>query len=218
GRVPIVWHAGYEVDIGPHPFPTRKYRLVRDALLAEGTVAPADLVEAAPATDDQVALVHTSDYLWKIKTATLSVEERLLLEVPFSPALRDAACITATARRRPSRAIQTFSRSRCIRNAITPPGSRRAMWTSGWRTGRETPNICPCSSGTCRTSSPATGPISCSIWRERIRTSSTSSAGWGLRSRRCDGATRWCSSGRRARVSLWRGVSRGATRCARPTP
>ena len=93
--MPIVWHAGYEVDIGPHPFPTRKYRLVRDALLAEGTVAPADLVEAAPATDDQVALVHTSDYLRKIETGTLSVEERLLLEVPFSPALRDAAWITA---------------------------------------------------------------------------------------------------------------------------
>src|SRR5204862_5309771 len=59
------------------------------------TVAPADLVEAAPATDDQVALVHTSDYLRKIETGTLSVEERLLLEVPFSPALRDAAWITA---------------------------------------------------------------------------------------------------------------------------
>ena len=101
--MPIVWHGAYEVDIGPHPFPTRKYRLVRDRLLAEGIIAPADLVEAAPASDDQVALVHTTDYLRKIKTGTLSVEEQLLLEVPFSPALREAAWITAGGHLAPGR-------------------------------------------------------------------------------------------------------------------
>ena len=37
--LPVVWHRAYEVDIGPHVFPTRKYRLVRDRLLAEGTVS-----------------------------------------------------------------------------------------------------------------------------------------------------------------------------------
>jgi acetoin utilization deacetylase AcuC-like enzyme len=93
--VPIVWHGGYEVDIGPHPFPTRKYRLVRERLLREGVIAPADLVEAVPATDEQVGLVHTTEYVRKIKTGTLSAEEQLVLEVPFSPALREAAWITA---------------------------------------------------------------------------------------------------------------------------
>ena len=93
--VPVVWHPAYEVDIGPHVFPTRKYRLVRDRLLAEGTISRVDLIEPAPASDDQVALVHTSDYLLKIKTGTLSLEEQLVLEVPFSPALRDAAWLCA---------------------------------------------------------------------------------------------------------------------------
>src|SRR5690348_1699080 len=93
--IPIVWHAAYEVDIGPHPFPTRKYHLVRERLLREGTVAPADLIEAAPASDEQVALVHTTEYIRKIKTGTLSREDQLVLEVPFSPALREAAWITA---------------------------------------------------------------------------------------------------------------------------
>jgi acetoin utilization deacetylase AcuC-like enzyme len=93
--VPIVWHGGYEVEIGPHPFPTRKYRLVRERLLREGVIAPADLVEAVPASDDQVGLVHTTEYVRKIKTGTLSAEEQLVLEVPFSPALREAAWITA---------------------------------------------------------------------------------------------------------------------------
>jgi acetoin utilization deacetylase AcuC-like enzyme len=93
--VPVVWHRAYEVDIGPHVFPTRKYRLVRERLLADGTISSADLHEATPASDDQVALVHTADYIRKIKSATLSVEEQLVLEVPFSQALRDAAWICA---------------------------------------------------------------------------------------------------------------------------
>ena len=93
--LPIVWHPAYEVDIGPHVFPTRKYRLVRDRLLREGTIATADVIDPAPASDDDVALVHTSEYLRKIKTGTLSVEEQLVLEVPFSPALREAAWLCA---------------------------------------------------------------------------------------------------------------------------
>lgn len=76
-------------------FPTRKYRLVRDRLLAEGTIADTDVVEPTPASDDDVALVHTSDYIRKIKTGILSLEEQLVLEVPFSPALREATWICA---------------------------------------------------------------------------------------------------------------------------
>ena len=93
--LPVVWHRAYEVDIGPHVFPTQKYRLVRDRLLAEGTVSDADLVEPAPASNEQVALVHTVDYLQKIETGTLSSEEQLVLEVPFSAALREASWICA---------------------------------------------------------------------------------------------------------------------------
>ena len=93
--LPVVWHRAYEVDIGPHVFPTQKYRLVRDRLLAEGTITDLELVEPGPASDEDVALVHTADYLHKIKTGTLTREDELVLEVPFSPALREAAWICA---------------------------------------------------------------------------------------------------------------------------
>jgi acetoin utilization deacetylase AcuC-like enzyme len=93
--LPVVWHRAYEVEIGPHVFPTRKYRLVRDRLLAACTISPADLVEPEPACDEHVALVHTAEYVRQIKTGTLSVEDELRLEVPFSPALREAAWICA---------------------------------------------------------------------------------------------------------------------------
>jgi acetoin utilization deacetylase AcuC-like enzyme len=90
-----VWHEAYEVDIGPHVFPTRKYRLVRDRLVAEGVLDPADIRRPEPATDEEIALVHTPEYLGKILGARLTSEELLRLEVPFSPDLRAASWLCA---------------------------------------------------------------------------------------------------------------------------
>jgi acetoin utilization deacetylase AcuC-like enzyme len=91
----LVHHPAYEVDIGPHVFPTRKYRLVRDHLLADGVVQPGDLMLAEPVTDAEVGLVHTPEYVRKIRDDALSPQERLVLEVPFSRPLRDAMWLCA---------------------------------------------------------------------------------------------------------------------------
>jgi acetoin utilization deacetylase AcuC-like enzyme len=91
----VVWHQDYEVDIGPHVFPTAKYRLVRAQLLDEQLLAPDDLVPPSPATDDDVRLVHTGAYVEKILTGSLSVAEQLMLEVPFSSELREAMWLCA---------------------------------------------------------------------------------------------------------------------------
>jgi acetoin utilization deacetylase AcuC-like enzyme len=93
--VPVVWHQAYEVDIGPHVFPTAKYRLVRERLLADGVIATGDLVRAEPADDATIGLVHTAAYLRKIRDDALSAHERLMLEVPFSPAYREASWLCA---------------------------------------------------------------------------------------------------------------------------
>jgi acetoin utilization deacetylase AcuC-like enzyme len=76
-------------------FPTRKYRLVRDRLLSEGVVEAGDLVLAEPATDAEVLLAHTAEYVRKIRDNTLSPQERLVLEVPFSRAFREAMWLCA---------------------------------------------------------------------------------------------------------------------------
>lgn len=94
-RLPIVHHPAYEVDIGAHVFPTRKYRLVRERLLAEGTIADADIVMPESATDEDVLRVHTSEYVQKIETDALTIQERLVLEVPFSRELREAMWLCA---------------------------------------------------------------------------------------------------------------------------
>lgn len=83
----IVWSPAYEVDIGPHVFPTAKYRLVLDRLLTEGIVSEEEVVEAEPVGDDALARVHTPAYLEKIRTDAFTSMERIVLEVPFSEAL-----------------------------------------------------------------------------------------------------------------------------------
>lgn len=93
--IPIVYAPGYEVDIGPHVFPTRKYRLVHDRLLSEGTIAEDDVHHPAPASDADVALVHTPEYLAQLREGRFTAADELLLEVPFSPALRAAMWLCA---------------------------------------------------------------------------------------------------------------------------
>ncbi len=89
----VVWSPHYEVDIGPHVFPTHKYRLVRERLLRNGLLDERDFVEAEPAQADDIRRVHTSEYLRKIQDDDFSMSERLLLEVPFTPALRVASVL-----------------------------------------------------------------------------------------------------------------------------
>jgi acetoin utilization deacetylase AcuC-like enzyme len=93
--VKVIYHPGSEVDIGPHVFPTRKFRLVRDRLMADGLVGAEDFELSRPVTDDDVRLVHSADYVRKVREGTLSSEERLVLEVPFSPALQEAMWLCA---------------------------------------------------------------------------------------------------------------------------
>ncbi len=93
--VPIIWHPAYEVDIGPHVFPTVKYRLARARLLDDGTVTESDFLHPEPALDEDVGLVHTAEYLRKINAGALSFYEELALEVPFSPELREAMWLCA---------------------------------------------------------------------------------------------------------------------------
>jgi acetoin utilization deacetylase AcuC-like enzyme len=59
----VVYSADYTCDIGPHVFPMSKFRLVRDELVAAGDVAGSAILEPAPATAEELARVHTREYL-----------------------------------------------------------------------------------------------------------------------------------------------------------
>lgn len=78
----------YYADIGDHHvFPIRKFQLVRDKLLAEGTLNPDELVEPSPAPIDDVLLVHTADYVSRLCTGNLTAKEIRRLGLPWSESL-----------------------------------------------------------------------------------------------------------------------------------
>ena len=56
---------------------------------------PSDFVAPRPATDQDVLLVHTPQYVQKLKTGTLSAREELEMEVPYSPELVRAFWLAA---------------------------------------------------------------------------------------------------------------------------
>lgn len=88
----------YAVDLGGHVFPTLKYPLIKKRLIEKKLAKEEDFVEPGMAEDGDILLVHTKGYLEKIKTGKLSIQEIFQLEVPYSPALRDAflICVQGT--------------------------------------------------------------------------------------------------------------------------
>lgn len=80
----IIYSDGYDLNIGDHVFPTVKYRKAKDRLLNEHLCAPEDFVSPQPASDEEVALVHSREYIRKLKKGKLSTEEILRMEVPYS--------------------------------------------------------------------------------------------------------------------------------------
>ena len=80
----LVYHPGYDLNLGAHVFPSRKYRLIRDHLIDEGTAHPADFVETAPASDEDILRVHDSGWVHRLKTGTMTDAEMIRLEIPYS--------------------------------------------------------------------------------------------------------------------------------------
>jgi acetoin utilization deacetylase AcuC-like enzyme len=80
----IVYSPRYHFDIGSHIFPTRKYPLLRDALVERRLAAPSDFVEPDTMPWDDLALVHTDDYLEKLRGGTMSEDEQAQLEIDAS--------------------------------------------------------------------------------------------------------------------------------------
>lgn len=81
----LVYHGDYDLNLGEHVFPSQKYRLVHETLISKGIAAPEDFLKPYPAEDADVLRVHTTEYVHKLKTGTLSASEQMLLEIPAGP-------------------------------------------------------------------------------------------------------------------------------------
>src|SRR5580693_9375523 len=91
----LVYHERYDLNLGAHVFPSQKFRLIAEALLAEGIATKADFLRPEPASDEDILRVHTADWVHKLKTGTLTASEVMKLEVPYSPELVEAVWLAA---------------------------------------------------------------------------------------------------------------------------
>jgi acetoin utilization deacetylase AcuC-like enzyme len=80
----VVYSPRYHIDIGSHVFPTVKYQGVHRALLGLDGLT---FVEPDPAPWDLLALVHTAEYLEKVRTGDFTIEEIAQIELPWAPAI-----------------------------------------------------------------------------------------------------------------------------------
>jgi acetoin utilization deacetylase AcuC-like enzyme len=91
----LIYSDDYYLPIGAHVFPAQKYRRIHERLLETGIADASDFVTPQPASDQDVLLVHTPEYVHKLKTGTLSAREELEMEIPYSPELVRAFWLAA---------------------------------------------------------------------------------------------------------------------------
>ncbi len=91
----LIYSDAYYLPIGEHVFPAEKYRRIRERLLANGVADAGDFLEPQLASDEDILLVHTPEYVDKLQTGTLSSREELALEIPYSRELVDAFWLAA---------------------------------------------------------------------------------------------------------------------------
>ena len=91
----IIYHDRYDLNLGSHIFPSRKYRMVYRALLEERLAEPGDFLAPEPATDEDILRIHSAEYVRKLKTGRLSYAELLRMEIPYSKELIGAVWLAA---------------------------------------------------------------------------------------------------------------------------
>ena len=91
----LIYHPGYDLNLGAHVFPSRKFRMIRDRLLAEGFAAEDDFETPGPAADEDILLVHAPGWVHRLKTGTLDPAEIRQLEIPYSREMVEAFWLAA---------------------------------------------------------------------------------------------------------------------------
>ena len=91
----LVYSNDYYLPIGAHVFPAQKYRMIHERLLETGEADDSDFIEPAPASDDDIRLVHSAGYVDRLVHGKLSAHEEMQMELPYSPQLVRAFWLAA---------------------------------------------------------------------------------------------------------------------------
>jgi len=91
----LVYHPEYDLNLGPHVFPSQKFRLIWEQLLHDEIAEPGDFLLPSEASDADLMRVHTAEWIGKLRNGTLTASEIMKLEVPYSPELAKAVWLAA---------------------------------------------------------------------------------------------------------------------------
>ena len=90
--------ADYDVPLPEgHRFPARKYRMIRDAVVARGILGRQDVLAPEPCPRADLARVHTAPYLDAMERGTLSEPDQRRLGFPWSAGLLERSTRTVQA-------------------------------------------------------------------------------------------------------------------------
>jgi acetoin utilization deacetylase AcuC-like enzyme len=91
----LIYSEKYDLNLGDHVFPSAKYRLIHDNLLADGTATACDFLEPAPAPDADILLVHSALWVHKLLTGTCTYYDIQRMEIPYSREMVEAVWLSA---------------------------------------------------------------------------------------------------------------------------
>jgi acetoin utilization deacetylase AcuC-like enzyme len=91
----LIYHDRYDLNLGAHVFPSQKFRLIAETILAENLAVKDDFLRPEPASDEDLLRVHTADWVRKLKTGALTASDVMKLEIPYSPELVEAVWLAA---------------------------------------------------------------------------------------------------------------------------
>jgi acetoin utilization deacetylase AcuC-like enzyme len=89
----LVYDDGFYLPLGAHVFPGEKYKLVHLRLLETSAAAESDFVRPQAIALEDVLRVHEQEYVKRLIEGTLSEEEILQMELPYSKELIDATLL-----------------------------------------------------------------------------------------------------------------------------
>jgi acetoin utilization deacetylase AcuC-like enzyme len=91
----LIYHERYDLNLGAHVFPSQKYRLIAEKLVKDSIADHGDFLCPEPAHDVDILRVHTQEWVSKLKAGTLTLNDVMLLEVPYSEELVSAFWLAA---------------------------------------------------------------------------------------------------------------------------
>src|SRR5579872_5566672 len=91
----LVYSEHYDLNLGDHVFPSKKFKWLHDRLLWTRFAVKEDFVAPEPASDDDILLVHDREWVTRLRTGTLTYQDILRLEIPYSRQMVDAFWLAA---------------------------------------------------------------------------------------------------------------------------